>query len=300
MNLLISGGTGSLGHSLVEYYADKFDKVIVFSRDELKQYEMAQEYSHLLNLRFFLGDVRDIDRLKQVCRDVDVVIHTAALKQVPTLEYNPLEAIKTNIQGSVNIIEACVSCGIKKAVLISTDKAVNPVNLYGATKLAAEKLFLAANSYNKTIFSCVRYGNVLGSRGSVVPFFKKLISQGIREFPITDLNMTRFWITLKQAVGLVNFALEDSLPKIYVPKIPSCKITDIAKYLCPDCTFKDIGIRAGEKLHESLISADDWQNIVFVEDNRKISLDNLPYTSYNNEQWLTKELFNELCETDNG
>ncbi|KKM74066.1 hypothetical protein LCGC14_1404140, partial [marine sediment metagenome] len=203
--ILISGGTGSLGNALVGKICTDYEpeKLIIFSRDEYKQKVMAEKFDYYPCLRFFLGDVRDSTRLKEVCRDVDIVIHAAALKQIPTLEYNPTEAIKTNVDGTVNIVEACIYCGVSKAVLISTDKAVNPVNLYGATKLCAEKVFLAANSFNKTKFSVVRYGNVLNSRGSVIEHFLKLKKAGIKEFPITDERMTRFWLTLEEASELV-------------------------------------------------------------------------------------------------
>lgn len=291
--LLITGGTGSLGNKLVEYYHDKFSKIIIYSRDEFKQFEMAKKYKDYDNVRFFIGDVRDKDRLKYACRGVDVVIHTAALKQVPAMEYNPIEAIKTNILGSSNVIESCIENDVKKAVLISTDKACQPVNLYGATKLAAEKLFISANNYNKTRFNCVRYGNVIGSRGSVIPTFIGLKDKGVTEFPITDLQMTRFWITLSQAVKLVDVALEDGKPEIYIPQIPSAKMTDIARYISPQCTFKEIGIRPGEKLHESLICENE--SVILVSD-RLIKTDKISYTSDTNEEKLTEEEFNKLCE----
>jgi UDP-N-acetylglucosamine 4,6-dehydratase len=255
--ILITGGTGSFGKNFVAYAAHYLapKKIIVFSRDEFKQSEMAQGYN---NVRFMLGDVRDKSRLKQVFKGVDYVVHAAALKQVPALEYNPTEAVSTNVDGARNIVEAAIECGVGKVVALSTDKAVNPVNLYGATKLCMEKIFTAANAFGETKFSCVRYGNVIGSRGSVIPLFKKLKEQGITEFPITDLRMTRFWITLGQAVDLVLSAFSDSQGgRIYVPKIPSAKITTVARAICPNCTFKEIGIRPGEKLHEVLVSEDN-------------------------------------------
>jgi UDP-N-acetylglucosamine 4,6-dehydratase len=223
-------------------------------------------------LRYFLGDIRDLRRLKQVCKGVDVVIHAAALKQIDMLEYNPTEAIKTNVDGTANVIETCIEDEVKKAVLISTDKAVNPINLYGATKLCAEKIWLAANSFNKTHFSFVRYGNVINSRGSVIETFLKLKSQGVKEFPITDRRMTRFWLTLDEAVDLIYQAIEGYNGEMYVPKIPSMKITDVARAIEPDCTFKEIGIRKGEKLNELLAEG---------------------YSSDKNDLWMTPEELRE-------
>ena len=277
--VLISGGTGSLGNALVGKICTDYkpEKLIIFSRDEYKQKLMAEKFDYYPCLRFFLGDVRDAKRLKEVCRDVDIVIHAAALKQIPTLEYCPTEAIKTNVNGTVNVVDACIACGVNKAVLISTDKAVNPVNLYGATKLCAEKIFLAANSFNKTKFSVIRYGNVLNSRGSVVEHFLKLKEQGIKEFPITDERMTRFWITLEEASSLVLSALNGQrfdngvsidIPNVYISSIPSMRIVDVARAIEPECTFKITGIRPGEKLHESLSPA---------------------YSSDKNGWWLTPE-----------
>ena len=267
--ILITGGTGSLGNALVGKICTDYkpEKLIIFSRDEYKQKIMAEKFDYYPCLRFFLGDVRDLKRLKEVCQDVDIVIHAAALKQIPTLEYNPTEAIKTNVDGTVNVVEACIACGVDKAVLISTDKAVNPVNLYGATKLCAEKVFLAANSFNKTKFSVVRYGNVLNSRGSVIEHFLKLKEQGVKEFPITDERMTRFWITLEEASELVVSSLKNG-ELLTIPRIPSMKITDLARAIQPACTFKFIGIRDGEKMHESLVEG---------------------YSSDTNDQWLTPE-----------
>jgi len=253
--VLITGGTGSLGKSLTKRILEcKPKKLIIFSRDEFKQSEMAKDFPEC---RYFLGDVRDVERLKQAMDGVEYVIHAAALKQVPALEYNPEEAIKTNVQGSMNVIAACNSNNVEKCVFISTDKAVNPVNLYGATKLCAEKLFVAANAYNKTEFVCVRYGNVMGSRGSVIPLFKKLRDNGIKKVPITSPDMTRFWLTLGEAVDLVMLGLTVAVGgKILIPRAPAMKITDVASAIIPDCEFDIIGIRPGEKLHESLISED--------------------------------------------
>jgi len=251
--VLITGGTGSLGKALIRRL--DAEKIIVFSRDEFKQSEMAKSCPG--NTRFFLGDVRDRQRLKEVFSGVDIVIHAAALKQVPALEYNPTEAVKTNILGSQNVIAACIESGVKKCILISTDKAVNPVNLYGSTKLTAEKLFMAANAFNKTKFSCVRYGNVIGSRGSVIPLFEKLRRKGVKEFPVTSREMTRFWLTLDEAVDLVFFAIDHKATGIFVPDVPSMSIVDIARSIDPDCLIKEIGIRDGEKVHEVLVSEDN-------------------------------------------
>ena len=270
--ILVTGGTGSFGHEFVNTLLTKYKpkKVIVFSRDEFKQFEMAKLFPEdKFNIRYFLGDIRDKDRLKRAFEGVDYVVHAAALKQVPALEYNPVEAVKTNVLGADNIVEAAVDAGVKKVIALSTDKAVNPINLYGATKLAAEKIFVAANAYGgeKTAFSVVRYGNVVGSRGSVVPFFMSLKKKGIKEFTITDENMTRFWMTLTQSAELVIKALEESVGgEVFVPNIPTMKITDLAKTIEPECTFKIIGIRPGEKLHETLISEDESRNVRILDD----------------------------------
>jgi UDP-N-acetylglucosamine 4,6-dehydratase len=254
-SILITGGTGSFGKQCVEtllnYHQPK--KIIVYSRDELKQYEMAQKFDSLI-MRYFIGDVRDEQRLGMAMRGVDYVIHAAALKHIPVAEYNPMECIKTNINGADNVINVALEQGVDKVIALSTDKAVNPINLYGATKLAADKLFVAANNLagdRKTRFSVVRYGNVLGSRGSVVPFFQKLIQEGATEIPITDPRMTRFWITLNQGIDFVlkNFARMHG-GEIFVPKIPSMKMTDMAEALAPGVPHKIVGIRPGEKLHE--------------------------------------------------
>ena len=261
-NILITGGTGSFGKKYTEILLKKYrpNKLIIFSRDELKQYEMAQEFNEKC-MRYFIGDVRDNQRLKQATKDVDFIIHAAALKHVPIAEYNPMECIKTNIDGAQNVIEAALENSVKRVIALSTDKAANPVNLYGATKLASDKLFVAANNLvgkNDIKFSVVRYGNVVGSRGSVVPFFKKLICEGVKELPITDERMTRFFITLEDGVNFVlkNFERMQG-GEIFVPKIPSMKIVDMAKALAPNLSHKIIGIRAGEKLHEIMCPADD-------------------------------------------
>jgi UDP-N-acetylglucosamine 4,6-dehydratase len=264
--ILITGGTGSFGQAftkkvLAEY---KPHKVIIYSRDEYKQYMMQKKFARYEQLRFFLGDVRDKSRLLRAFEGVDYVVHAAALKQVPALEYNPTEAVNTNVMGADNIVDAAIDRGVKKVVAISTDKAVNPINLYGATKLVAEKIFVAANAYGggRVKFSVVRYGNVMGSRGSIIPLFMSLKNNGVKEFPITDERMTRFWITLGQGADLVMKALEEAEGgEIFVPKIRSTRIVDLAKVIEPKCTFKFSGIRPGEKLHESLISHDEARNV---------------------------------------
>src|SRR3989304_2629001 len=265
--ILITGGTGSFGKKMVqvilEHYTPK--KLIIFSRDELKQFEMSQRWNPKKYpcLRYFLGDVRDKERLVHAFHGVDYVIHAAPLKQVPAAEYNPTEFVKTNIIGAMNIIDAALFTNVQKVIALSTDKACNPVNLYGATKLCSDKLFIAANAYSgkEAIFTVVRYGNVMGSRGSVVPFFKEMSATGI--LPITDPRVTRFWITLDQAVHFVLKILEIAKgEEIFVPKIPSMKITDLAKAIAPDCKHKIIGIRPGEKIHEVLIGEDDGRNTI--------------------------------------
>ncbi|MEH1867854.1 MAG: UDP-N-acetylglucosamine 4,6-dehydratase (inverting) [Nostoc sp.] len=260
-SILITGGTGSFGKQFVKTVLSRYQpqKVIVYSRDELKQYEMAQEFNAPV-MRYFIGDVRDRDRLRLAMRGVDYVIHAAALKHIPAAEYNPMECIKTNIHGANNVIDIALDQEVEKVIALSTDKAVNPINLYGATKLAADKLFVAANNIvgtMRTRFAVVRYGNVVGSRGSVVPFFQKLIQEKAPEIPITDPRMTRFWITLQQAVDLVFNSFERMQGgEIFVPKIPSMKITDLAETLAPGVPIKIVGIRPGEKLHEAMFSSE--------------------------------------------
>jgi UDP-N-acetylglucosamine 4,6-dehydratase len=260
--ILITGGTGSFGMECVKIFLQHYKpkKIIVFSRDELKQFEMHQIYYHEC-MRYFLGDVRDEARLKQAMRGVDYVIHAAALKQVPAAEYNPMECIKTNVIGAQNVIQAALANDVEKVIALSTDKAVNPINLYGASKLASDKLFIAANNIaggHATRFSVVRYGNVVGSRGSVLPYFSKLIKEGAQELPITDPRMTRFWITLHNGVSFVLKCFSSMHGgEIFVPKIPSVKIVDLAKSLAPTCTNRIVGIRPGEKLHELLCTLDD-------------------------------------------
>lgn len=270
--VLVTGGTGSFGQRFVTtaLREHKPRKIIVFSRDELKQYEMRQQFDSddMETVRFFIGDVRDRERLYRALDGVDVVVHAAALKQVPACEYNPIEAIKTNVLGAANIIDASIDRGVQKVVALSTDKAASPINLYGATKLCSDKLFVAANAYSghhETRFSVVRYGNVIGSRGSVVPLFRKLKETG--RIPITDGRMTRFWITLKQGVDFVLKSLEVMKGgEIYVPKIPSSDISLVAEVVAPGCRIEEIGIRPGEKLHEVLISKDDARSSLEFDD----------------------------------
>ena len=264
-SILITGGTGSFGKNFTKYLLKnkKIKKIIIYSRDEFKQNEMNLEIKDK-RLRFFLGDVRDKDRLISASKEVDCLIHAAALKQVPAAEYNPQECIKTNVTGAENVIKACIVNNIKNVIALSTDKAVNPINLYGATKLTSDKLFVAANNLTgkqKIKFSVVRYGNVMGSRGSVIELFKKLHSQSSKIYPITDLKMTRFWITIQDAVKFVDFCIQDSKGgEIYIPKLPSFKILNLVKVFNKNAKIKIIGIRPGEKLHESLISLEDSSN----------------------------------------
>lgn len=278
-SILITGGTGSIGKLLTKVILRRYDphRLVIFSRDELKQYEMAQEFSEDTYpcMRYFIGDVRDADRLIQAMQNVDYVIHAAALKQVPAAEYNPMECVKTNIHGAENVIKAAIANNISKVIALSTDKAANPINLYGATKLASDKLFVAGNNVvglSQTRFSVVRYGNVIGSRGSVVPFFKKLVKEGANNLPITHPDMTRFWITLQQGVDFVlkNFQRMQG-GEIFVPKIPSMRITDLAESLAPEIPFKIIGIRPGEKLHEVMCPKDDSHLTIEFDDHYVIS-----------------------------
>ena len=321
-NILITGGTGSFGKKYTEILLKNYkpNKIIIYSRDELKQYEMAQKFNDKC-MRYFIGDVRDKDRLKKAMQNVDIVIHAAALKHVPIAEYNPMECIKTNINGASNIIDASIENEVEKVIALSTDKASAPINLYGATKLASDKLFVAANNLvgtKKTRFSVVRYGNVIGSRGSVIPFFMKLLKQGQKTLPITDFRMTSFFITLEDGVKFVlkNFERMQG-GEIFVPKIPSMKIVDLAKAICPKCKLKEIGIRPGEKLHEVMITSDD--RVVEFDDHYVIkptiqfahiadyTTNNISqkgkelelgfeYNSGNNTEWLTKEEFLKLAK----
>jgi len=325
-SILVTGGTGSFGKKFVEMTFNKYKpkRVIVYSRDEYKQDLLKKDISLkmpdiLNNIRFFIGDVRDRDRLYRAFKGVDYVIHAAAMKQVPACEYNPFEAIKTNIHGAQNVIDAALDCGIKKVVALSTDKAVNPINLYGGTKLVSDKLFISANSYSGkegTVFSVVRYGNVAGSRGSVIPFFRGLIDKGIKELPITDFRMTRFWITLDQGVELVYKALEESVGgETYISKIPSFKIVDLAKAMLPECTLKEVGIREGEKIHEVMVTKDDsrftlefdkhfvimpnfnwWNNHENRIKNGSFVEQGFEYTSGGNKKWLDVDNLREALK----
>lgn len=309
-SVLITGGTGSLGKSLTRYLLNKtkVSRIAVFSRDELKQLHMRNEFDDDPRLRWFLGDIRDIERLKRALHGVDYVIHAAALKQVDTGEYNPMEFIKTNVLGSQNVIDAAISTGVKRVVALSTDKASSPINLYGATKLTADKLFVAANNYSYkygTTFSVVRYGNVMGSRGSVIPYFKELAAKG-QPLPITDLRMTRFWISLESAVKFVIDSLEMMKGgELYVPRIPSMKITDLAHAVSSASELVEVGMRPGEKLHEEMISADDSRRTIasgtrfivtpvvaewgFENPVGQFMLEGTPYRSDTNDLWMSQE-----------
>jgi UDP-N-acetylglucosamine 4,6-dehydratase len=323
-SILITGGTGSFGKQCVKTILSKHEpqKIIVYSRDELKQYEMSLEFSSPV-MRYFIGDVRDAARLKLAMRDVDYVIHAAALKQIPAAEYNPMECIKTNIYGANNVIDIALESEVEKVIALSTDKAVNPINLYGATKLAADKLFMAANNLAgglRTRFSVVRYGNVVGSRGSVVPFFQRLMEEGANELPITDPRMTRFWITLQQGVDVVlkSFARMQG-GEIFVPKIPSMTIIDLAEALAPRVTHKIIGIRPGEKLHEVMCPVEAAhltiefpdhyvirptiefsKNLDYTHNNlgeKGVSVpDGFQYSSDNNTEWLSTTQLLEILK----
>ncbi len=285
--ILITGGTGSFGKKFIEMVLSQYtpSRLIVYSRDELKQFEMQQRFNHPC-MRYFIGDVRDGERLDMAMHGVDFVVHAAALKQVPAAEYNPMECIKTNIHGAENVIKAALNNGVEKVIALSTDKAANPVNLYGATKLCSDKLFVAANNMagkHPTIFSVVRYGNVVGSRGSVVPFFDKLIREGASRLPITHAEMTRFWLTLPQGVEFVltNFARMKG-GEVFVPKIPSVRITDLASAMAPDLPQEIIGIRPGEKLHEVMCPADDSYH-TYEFDNYYVIAPSITFTSRNND-----------------
>lgn len=272
--ILITGGTGSFGHTFVPLTLAKYNprRLVIFSRDEMKQWEMAKLYGDDPRVRFFIGDVRDKDRLARALNGIDYVVHAAATKIVPTAEYNPFECVKTNIIGAMNLIDACIDQGVKRVVALSTDKASSPANLYGATKLASDKLFVAGNSYsgkNETRFAVVRYGNVMGSRGSVIPFFQSIAHKGV--LPITDARMTRFMITLEQGVDLVWRAFDDMVGgEIYVKKIPSMNIVDIARAVAPDAQHEIVGIRPGEKLHEQMIGLEDAPYTYEYDDYYKI------------------------------
>lgn len=327
-SILVTGGTGSFGKKFVERVLTNYDikKIIIYSRDEykqdvLKKYLLKKYPEKISKVRFFIGDVRDKDRIKRATKDVDYIVHAAAMKQVPSCEYNPFEAIKTNIYGAQNIIDAAIDNNVRKVIALSTDKAVNPINLYGGTKLVSDKLFISANAYSgqcRTRFSVVRYGNVAGSRGSIIPFFKNIIEQNEKEIPITDERMTRFFISLEEGVNLVLKALKESKGgETYISKIPSFKITDIAKAMLDDCKFKIIGIREGEKLHEVMITKDDSRNTYEYDKHYiiypnfewwnfekhftpggKLIEDGFEYNSGNNIDWLSidqlRERLNDL------
>jgi UDP-N-acetylglucosamine 4,6-dehydratase len=316
--ILITGGTGSFGKKCTEMILKQHKprKLIIFSRDELKQFEMAQVFSdrEFDCIRYFIGDVRDKERLYRAFQGVDYVIHAAALKQVPAAEYNPFEAVKTNIIGAQNVINVAIDQGVKRVIALSTDKAANPINLYGATKLCSDKLFVAGNAYvgrDHTRFAVVRYGNVVGSRGSVIPFFLKKKESGI--LSVTDPRMTRFWITLEQGVEFVMQCLENMVGgEIFVPKIPSMNIMDLARAVCPDCEIEIVGIRAGEKLHEVMVPRDDARNTVefddhyvikpsfrfferrFCENGCRIVAEDFEYNSETNSLWLSEDELKEM------
>ncbi len=317
--VLVTGGTGSFGRKFVEIMLREYKprKMIIFSRDELKQHEMRISGFDHVDLRYFIGDVRDLNRLRRAMQGVNIVVHAAALKQVPACEYNPMEAIKTNVLGSSNVIEAALDEGVNKVMALSTDKAVNPINLYGATKLAAEKLFVQSNAYaggKATRYSSVRYGNVVGSRGSVIPVFLK--QRDKKKLTITDERMTRFWITLEQGVKFVIRCIEQMQGgEVFVPKIPSMKVVDIAKVIAPDAELESIGIRAGEKLHEVLIHEDEARVTVELDDmfvvqpseafwfgrawqeNGRTLPEGFRYASDSNSEWLTLEQIREIVKS---
>lgn len=323
-SILITGGTGSFGHQFVSYVLEHYDpkKIVIYSRDEYKQFIMDNEYKNHPKykcLRFFIGDVRDDRRLHRACEEIDYIIHAAALKQVPACEYNPLEAIKTNIHGAMNIVDAALDCGVKRVVALSTDKAVNPVNLYGGTKLVSDKLFISANAYagaKDVNFSVVRYGNVAGSRGSVIPFFRNIVANGGTELPITDYRMTRFWISLEQGVELVLKALSEARGgETFISKIPSFKVTDLAQAILPDCKMPEVGIREGEKLHEIMITREDslttyeydkhfiiyphyeWFNEARLIPGGTRVEPEFEYSSGKNKEWLSVDQLRELLKT---
>ena len=315
-SILITGGTGSFGHEFVRAALERYSprRLIVYSRDELKQYEMAQRFpvERHAAMRFFIGDVRDESRLSMAMREVDFVIHAAAMKHVPIAEYNPMECINTNVHGAENVVRAALANGVKKVVALSTDKAANPINLYGASKLASDKIFVAANNLSGgggTRFAVVRYGNVVGSRGSVVPFFRRLIDEGADHLPITDDRMTRFWITLQQGVDFVLSSLQDMRGgEILVPRIPSMRVTDLASAMAPGLAHKVVGIRPGEKLHEVMITEDDsratlglpdrfiieptfafWDRSSYLAHGAAPIAEDFRYASNSNDEWLDTE-----------
>tara|TARA_Y100001934_G_scaffold211800_2_gene250664 strand:- start:428 stop:1444 length:1017 start_codon:yes stop_codon:yes gene_type:complete len=322
-NILVTGGTGSFGRRFVHRLLNEHDpaRVVVFSRDEDKQYDMAlslPQSSHP-SLRYFIGDVRDQSRLELAMRDIDVVIHAAALKHVPTAEYNPFECIRTNVHGAENVVQAALRTDVKRVIALSTDKASNPINLYGASKLASDKIFVAANNISGSVatrFSVVRYGNVIGSRGSIVPMFRRLIAEGVDALPITDERMTRFWITLDQGIDFVVRCITDMQGgEIFIPKIPSMKVVDIASAMAPDLPHRVIGIRPGEKLHEVMVTTDDARLTLELDDRYIIEPDfafwsregyksfgasrvapDFSYASDKNDHWLDHDTFRALLD----
>jgi UDP-N-acetylglucosamine 4,6-dehydratase (inverting) len=319
-DILITGGTGSFGQAFTRHALDNLDprRLIIFSRDELKQYEMRHRFGDDPRLRWFIGDIRDERRLLRAMHNVDHVVHAAALKQVDTAEYNPFEFVKTNVVGSQNVIEACIDTGVKKVVALSTDKASSPINLYGATKLTADKLFISGNHYAaayETRFSVVRYGNVMGSRGSVIPFFRRLAAEG-RSLPITDLRCSRFFITLPQAVRFVADSFDQMQGgELYVPQIPSMLITDLAQAIAPGAAMHDVGLRPGEKLHEEMISPEEGRRALRSRDRYVLRpdlaswgyqpppdgtpvADGFFYRSDSNDEWFTREDIVKILDTD--
>lgn len=320
--ILITGGTGSFGNAFTRYVLEHFEpkKIIIYSRDEYKQFIMKNKFKeHSEKLRFFIGDVRDRERLYRAFEGVDYVVHAAALKQVPACEYNPMEAVRTNIDGAMNIVDAALDCNVKRVVALSTDKAVNPINLYGGTKLVSDKLFIAANAYagvKDVCFSIVRYGNVAGSRGSVIPFFRNIVAEGGKALPITDYQMTRFWISLEEGVQLVIKALTEARGgETFISKIPSFKITDLAQAILPGCDMPEVGIREGEKLHEVMVTKEDsmltyeydkhfivyphfeWWNADKIQAGGKRVEAGFEYSSGTNTEWLSVEQIQELLKT---
>ena len=320
--ILVTGGTGSFGNAFTQYVLENYEpkKIIIYSRDEYKQFVMGNKFrKYKEKLRFFIGDVRDGERMRRAFDGVDYVVHAAALKQVPACEYNPMEAVKTNINGAMNIVDAALDCGVKRVVALSTDKAVNPINLYGGTKLVSDKLFVAANAYSgakDVCFSIVRYGNVAGSRGSVIPFFRNIIAEGKTKLPITDYRMTRFWISLEEGVKLVIKALSEAKGgETFISKIPSFKITDLAQAILPGCEMPEVGIREGEKLHEIMVTREDsmftyeyenhfivyphyeWWQEIRVQAGGKLVEPGFEYSSGTNTEWLSVEEIAEKLKT---
>jgi UDP-N-acetylglucosamine 4,6-dehydratase len=323
-SILVTGGTGSFGQHFAKTVLERFPvrRLVIYSRDEMKQYEMAQRFPHerYPAIRYFIGDVRDRSRLEMALNGIDVVVHAAALKHVPTAEYNPFECLHTNVIGAENVVHAAIRNGVKRIVALSTDKAANPINLYGASKLAADKIFVAANNLagaGGPRFSVVRYGNVVGSRGSVIPFFRRLVREGADSLPITDERMTRFWITLEQGVGFVLSSLHSMHGgEIFVPKIPSMRVVDLARAIAPELPLRSVGIRPGEKLHEVMITEDDsrttldigdryviepafawWSREPYVNSGAKPVPDGFRYSSDTNREWLDLDGMRRLLTT---